>query len=111
MQEDVMIDPQELFTKAEAAAADWADKDYAAGLLEDLVSSLEGVLASRYKSKGHAATLIPKLIKADVEWKEAQYRWREAKKEAMVARLKYEQINRFQDNIRTKESTERALAR
>ncbi len=106
-----MIDPNELFTRAESSAEDWADKDYAAGILEDFLSTMEGQIASKLKSEGIPITIISKLIKSQPEWIDAAKAWRFARKEALIARLKYEQVNRFQDNVRTKESTERTLAR
>ena len=106
-----MIEPEKLYEKAMSAAEEWADYDHAAGLLEDLLSTVEGSIASRLKSEGESISIIPKLIKKDPQWKESASQWREAKKQALIAKLKYEQINRFMDNIRTKESTERALAR
>ncbi|MBW2106612.1 MAG: hypothetical protein JRI26_11495 [Deltaproteobacteria bacterium] len=106
-----MIDPQELYNRAMEAAEDWADKDHASGILEDAVSAMEGMLVAELKAKGEPVTVILKLVKNDSRWKEAAQNWRTARKEALIARLKYEQVNRFMDNVRTKESTERALAR
>ncbi len=106
-----MIDPKDLFVKAENAAEDWADKDFAAGMLEDSLSVLEGQIATRLKMEGNPISIISKLIKSQPEWFELSKNWRTARKAALIARLKYEQVNRYQDNVRTKESTERALAR
>ena len=106
-----MINPQDLYTKAMEAAEDWADKEHAAGVLEDALSTLEGVLLAELKSQGEPTTTAPKLIKKDPRWIDSAKTWREAKRAALIARMKYEQVNRFQDNVRTKESTERALAR
>lgn len=106
-----MIDPQKLFDKAISCAEDWADKDHAAGVLEDGLSTIEGSLCAEYKAKGEPISVITKLIKKDARWLEAAQSWREARKQALVARLKYEQVNRYMDNIRTKESTERQLTR
>ena len=106
-----MIDPTNLHNKAMAAAEDWADKDHAAGLLEDALSTLEGVIVAELKASGESISIIPKLVKKDERWVELARNWRDARKAALIARLQYEQVNRFQDNVRTKESTERALAR
>jgi len=106
-----MIDPQALFDKAMTAAEDWADKDEAAGNLDDAVDALKALIYSELKSKGEPVTLVPVLAKKDERYVELQKNYMAAKKAALIARLKYEQINRFMDNIRTKESTERALAR
>lgn len=106
-----MIDPNELFTRAENAAEDWADKDHAAGILEDFIDTLEGTITAELKAKGEPITVINKLSKADPRWIEASKNWREARKQALIAKLKYDQVNRYMDNVRTKESTERSLAR
>jgi len=106
-----MIDPTELYNKALNSAEEWADKDNAAGVLEDALGTLEGVLCAEYKAKGEPVSIMTKLIKQDQRWINAAKAWREARKHALVARLKYEQVNRYQDNIRTRESTERQLAR
>ncbi len=106
-----MIDPTALYNKALAQAEEWADKEHAAGVLEDAVGAMEGVLYAEYKAKGEPSTLIPKLIKKDERHKQALEQWRLAKKEAHIAKMKYDQVNKYQDNIRTRESTERQLAR
>ena len=106
-----MIDPTALYNKAIEQAEDWADKEHAAGVLEDAVGAMEGLLYAEYKAKGEPATLIPRLIKKDDRHKNALNLWRDAKKEAHIAKMKYDQVNKYQDNIRTKESTERQLAR
>ena len=106
-----MINPQELFDKAMTAAEDWADKDEAADNLDDAVDALKGLIFSELKAKGESVTLIPVLAKKDERYVELQKDYLAAKKEAIIAKLKYDQINRFMDNVRTKESTERALAR
>jgi hypothetical protein len=106
-----MIDPQALYNKAMEAAEDMADKEYAYGTLEDGLSTLEGMLITELKGKGEPVTLIPKLIKQDEKWVLQAENVRKAKKEYILAKFKYEQVCRFQDNQRTKETTERALAR
>lgn len=106
-----MIDPESLYNKAMEQAEVWADTDHAAGVLEDALEALEGVLVAEYKAKGEPVTILGKLIKKDARWTEAAKARRDARKEALIARLKYEQINRYQDNKRTKESTERQLGR
>jgi len=106
-----MIDPEKLYNKAMEAAEDWADKDYAAGVLEDGLSTLEASLIAEYKAKGEPVSTVAKRVKMDPKWVSMAEAWRDARKAALVARLKYDQINRFIDNCRTKESTERSLAR
>lgn len=104
-----MINPKELFEKAEQAAEDWADKDHAAGLLEDALSAMEGHIAAELKAKGESISIIPKLIKNETKWKELAKLWRDARKDALKAKLFYEQVNRYQDNIRSVEATTRRL--
>lgn len=106
-----MIEPSKLFDKAMKSAEDWADKDHAAGILEDGLSTLEGILIAELKAKGEPITIIPKLIKKDTRWVDAAEAWRDARKQALIAKLRYEQVCRYMDNERTKESTERSLAR
>lgn len=106
-----MIDPTELYNKAMAQAENWADADYVSGLLDDALDTLEGVIIAELKASGQPVSIINKLAKKDERWKEAAQKRREARRDALIERLKYEQVNRYQDNNRTKESTERQLAR
>jgi len=106
-----MINPADLYEKAMKQAEDWADKQHAEGVLEDALSTLEGTLIAELKAKGEPITTAPKLIKKDPRWIDAARVWRDAKRESLIARLRYEQVNRYQDNQRTKESTERQLGR
>jgi len=106
-----MIDPTELYNKAMAQAENWADADYASGLLDDALDTLEGVITAELKADGKPVSIINKLAKNDERWKEAAQKRRQARRDALIEKLKYEQMNRYQDNIRTKESTERQLGR
>lgn len=106
-----MIDPEKLYNRSMTAAEEWADKDHAAGVLEDALGTLESDIAAELKARGEPVSVIPKMIKCDQRWKDAAQSWRQAKRDALIAKLKYEQANRYQDNLRTKESTERQLAR
>jgi len=105
-----MLDPKDLFTKAMESAEDYADKEHAAGVLEDALDALKGVLVAEYKGKGEPVTIIGTLIKADPRYKELVRTWRDAVKEFRIAKLKYDQVCRFQDNVRTNEATARKLA-
>jgi hypothetical protein len=105
-----MFNPQSMYEKAIEAAEDYADKDHAAGVLEDALDALKGVIASELKAKGEAVGLISNLTKKDPRWIEMTKSWRDARKEALIAKMKYDQINRFQDNERTQEATARRLA-
>ena len=106
-----MIEPDKLFNKAMEQAEMWADDDYTAGILEDALSTLEGILIAELKANGEPITIIPKLLKKDPRWIDSSNRWRDAKKSALLSKLKYDQVCRYMDNVRTKETTERALAR
>ena len=106
-----MINPQDLYNKAIEAGEEWADKQYEAGLLEDLADAIKGDIAAELKANGVPISLISNLIKADKRHKEAMKDYRDAKHEEMKAKIKYDQVNRYMDNLRTKESTERQLAR
>ena len=82
-----MINPEELYLKSMAQAEEWADQQYAEGMLEDALDTLEGVLIAELKAKGEAVTGLAKLIKKDQRWKEAAEQWRKAKKKALIAKL------------------------
>jgi hypothetical protein len=105
-----MLDPKDLFTKAMEAAEDYADKEHAAGVLEDALDALKGLLVAEYKSKGEPITTIKDIIKNDPRYKESVSAWRDAVKAFRIAKLKYDQVCRFQDNVRTNEATARRLA-
>ena len=105
-----MINPTDLYEKAIRQAEDYADRDYAAGILEDALSTLEGHLTAELKAKGEPTTILSKLVKKDERWITAANDWRAAKKSALIAKMKYEQVNRYQDNIRTVEASTRKLA-
>jgi hypothetical protein len=105
-----MLDPNELFTKAMEAADDYADKEHAAGVLEDSLDAMKGVLVAEYKGKGEPVTIIKDLIKSDPRYKDFAKTWRNAMKSYRIAKLKYDQVCRFQDNVRTNEATARRLA-
>ena len=106
-----MIDPKELYERAMEAGEGWADKDHAAGVLEDALDALKGQISSELKTRGESISLIRDLVRKDERWIDMTSKWREAKKSALIAKLKYEQINRYQDNLRTNQVTERQLAR
>ena len=105
-----MLDPNELFTKAMEAAEDYADKEHAAGVLEDALDALKGSLVAKYKARGEAVTIIKDLVKNDPEYKQLAIEWRDAVRAFRIAKLKYDQVCRFQDNVRTNEATARRLA-
>ena len=105
----LMINPKDLYEKAMESAEDYADKDYASGLLDDAVEALEGVITAELKAEGQPTTLIPKLIKKDKRLMKEKENRRGARKQAIIAKLKYEQVNRYQDNLRTNEVTVRKL--
>ena len=104
-----MLNSTSLYEKAMEAAEDYADKEHAAGVLEDALDALKGSLSAEYKRKGEPATLIGSLIKNDPLYKEMATQWRDAVKAYRIARLKYDQICRYQDNEKTNEVTARAL--
>ena len=106
-----MINPTDLYNKALAAGEEWADKDHAAGVLEDALDALKGQISAELKAKGESISLIRDLTRKDERWREASIRWRDARKQALIAKLKYEQVCRYQDNLRTNQVTERQLAR
>lgn len=106
-----MIDPQALYERALEAAQDFQDKEYAYGILEDGLQTLEGQIIAELRARGEPTTIVSKLAKTDRRWIEMAELRRDAEKAYKLAKFKYEQVNRFQDNIRTKETTERALAR
>lgn len=105
-----MIDPDKIFNNSMEAATDWADKDHAAGILEDGAETLRGVIASELKQSGESVTLIRDLTRKDSRWVEMVRQWRDAKRAALIAKLKYDQVCRWQENVRTNEVTERKLA-
>lgn len=104
-----MIDPGKVYEQAMEAAEDYADKDHAAGVLEDALDALKGTLTADLKSKGESVTIISSLVKKDHAWIELSVQWRDARKSAILAKLKYDQVCRWQDNIRTNAVTDRSL--
>ena len=104
-----MFDPDKLYTKAMEAAKDYADKDHAAGVLEDALDALKGDIIAKLKSKGEPVTIVGSLAKSDPDYKEMTKAWRDAKHAALIAKMKYDQICRYQDNERTNEVTTRRL--
>ena len=106
-----MIDPHKMYLKSIELAEDYADKDFAAGTLEDALDALKGTLSAKLKSKGESVSIIPALVKSQPEWVEMAGQWRLAKKVALLAKLKYDQSNRYQDNVRTAEATTRQLTK
>lgn len=105
-----MKDPDELYSRSIELAEDYADKDFAAGVLEDAISTLEGVITAELKAQGQSITIIPKLVKKDERWVEASANWREARKQTLIAKMKYDQSVKYQDNLRTIEATNRRLS-
>jgi len=65
-----MFDPDKLYTKAMEAAKDYADKDHAAGVLEDALDALKGDIIAKLKSKGEPVTIVGSLAKSDPDYKE-----------------------------------------
>jgi len=104
-----MLNSTSLYEKAMEAAEDYADKEHAAGVLEDALDALKGSLVAKYKAKGEAVTIINNLVKDDPEYKLMATQWRDAVKAYRIARLKYDQICRYQDNEKTNEVTARQL--
>ena len=106
-----MLDPDLIYNGSIDAAEDWADKDHASGILEDALGTLESQIASELKAKGEPVSIISKLIKKDSRWIEFARTWRDAKKASLLARLKYDQLCRKGENIRTNAVTERQLTK
>jgi len=100
-----MIDPTELYNRAMDAAEDWSTKDEIAANLDVAVDTLKAVIYAEMKSKGDSVTLIPTLAKGEKRYVEMMESYLKAKREALLAKMKYDQIGKYMDNIRTKEST------
>ena len=105
-----MFDPDKLYTKAMSAAEDYADKDEAAGNLEDALDALRGDIMAELKARGEPVTVLKDYARKDPRYTQTAKSWREARKQALIARMKYDQICRYQDNERTNEVTTRRLA-
>lgn len=105
-----MIDPDKVYQKAVDQAEDYADKSYAAGVLSDGLDTLKGQIMAELRSKGDPVTLISSLSRTDQRWIDMAKQVRDAEKAALIAKLKYEQVNRWQDNVRTNEATIRKHA-
>lgn len=102
---------KEMYEKSMELAEKWADADEAEGHMKDSLEAMEADLIAEYKKDGQPVTLIPKLIKGDQRYKDVAKALRVLRRETIIAKERYNQSNRYQDNWRTKESTERQLAR
>ena len=106
-----MINPQELYNRAMEAADELVEKEEIANTFADAVEALEGIIIEDLKAKGEPTTIVSKLAKKDMRYIIMKNDWRGAINDFHRAKYKYEQACKFQDNVRTKESTERQLGR
>lgn len=103
-----MINPHEVYEKLVTAGDDWANKNAAAEILEEvkkvelarLMNGLEGSQASKEQQ-----ALSDPLYRAFLA------RMVDARKEANKAKVKYESAKMFAELLRTKAATERVANR
>ena len=103
-----MINPNEIYERLVEAGDEWADKNAAAEILEEVkkieLSKLMNGLEGSHAEKERQALINP-LYRAFLA------RMVEARKEANKAKVKYESAKMFSELLRTKAATERAANR
>ncbi len=91
------------------AASDYADKDYAEGMLDDARRAMKGAVAAQLRAKGESISIISDLVRKDLKYLESAKAWRDARMLAIMAKFKYEQVCRYQDNLRTQQVSDRQV--
>lgn len=103
------IDPSEIYLRLVSLGTDWAEKKYAADLLEDARKPLIAKLGSQSNEKSQNAREAFALSHADYE-EHCKLLALAAKDEA-IAKVKYAAANTYADLMRTVAANERAVTR
>ena len=101
-----MMNPDQIFYRLESAANDFADREAAASLLEEMKSTVLSQCASDHPED--SMSKAESKARRDERFVEHLRSMVEARKEANKAKSLYYSIQTWIDLTRTKESTERA---
>ena len=100
------MNPDQIYLKLEKAADDFADKEAAASLLEEMKHTVLSQCASDWPEDSNAAA--ESKARRDPKYIEHLKNMVEARREANKAKAKYYSVQTWIDLMRSKESTERA---
>ena len=100
------MNPDQIFVKLESAANDYADREAAASLLEEMKHTILSQCAADHPDDSMSAA--ESKARRDKRFIEHLKSMVDARKEANKAKAKYYSIQTWIDLTRTKESTERA---
>ena len=103
-----MIDPDAIFTEVLAAGNDWADKKSAFEALDDNTKSVLADITGRYMEGKTSRTEAERYALASKDYKEHLADVSKARKEWLIAQVKYDCLKMLSELRRSQESSRRA---
>ena len=103
-----MIDPDAIFTEVLAAGNDWADKKSAFEALDDNSKSVLADITGRYMEGKTSRTEAERYALASKDYKEHLADVSKARKEWLIAQVKYDCLKMLSELRRSQESSRRA---
>ena len=103
-----MLNPDKIIVLAGRAGADWADKEAAASILEEVKSTLLSSLAVAHIAAGDAIGTAEHKAKADQKYRSHIESMVEARKMANRARVRWINAQMYVELKRTMEASRRA---
>ena len=103
-----MIDPDAIFTEVLAAGNDWADKKSAFEALDDNSKSVLADITGRYREGKTSRTEAERYALASKDYKEHLADVSKARKEWLIAQVRYDCLKMLSELRRSQESSRRA---